>query len=704
VIKLPGRIARNAHLSLIVILGLLAYSNTFNASFQYDDFHTIVDNSLVRDLGSFLDPSGIREHFISAVGADDPTGTLYPHFRNRAIGYLSFALNYFAHGPDVRGYHAVNLAIHIMNALLVYALVSVTFRAPRLKGTALAGHAKHIALLSALFFVSHPLQTQSVTYIYQRFASMATMFYLASLLAYAQARLSETRKTRRALIVLCVISALLAMKTKEIAVTLPLAAVLYEVLFLDASVTRRLRSLAPLLLTLLVIPIEVLVEGKPVGELLSDADDMARAHTDVPRAAYLFTQFRVIVTYLRLLFLPVNQSLEYDYPVYGAFLAPQVLVSFLLLSALLCLGVWMLFRSRSSEPALRLVSFGIFWFFLTLSVESSVIPINGLIYEHRAYLPSVGAFAALATGLSIILVKLKSERARSTAVLLMAIMLLTLGSAANARNRVWQTQVTLWSDIVQKSPRRAIAHTNLANAYMNEGKFDKALRHLEHSVGLYPFFAEPYFSLGICCWAEGRYGKAIEHYLSAERLKRVRSNTPGEAAGTAELIACAIECFQDSLGFDPGTAKMQRAAGVAYMSQGHHEKAIGHFREALRLKPDFPEAFNSLGGVCLDLGRTDDAIEHYLDAIRLEPDYSLARNNLGVAYLRKGLVDNAMEEFMVSIELDPGFPEARINLGTAFEIKNLPHEAYSAYKKALALDPGSEAAKEKLRGLGFSVP
>jgi hypothetical protein len=149
-------------------LGLLAYSNTFDASFHLDDHHSIGTNPTLKDPASFIEPSK----------AERLMGGLYPSFKNRFIGYLTFAVNYRLHGLDVLGYHLTNLAIHFLNGLLLYSLVLFTFSTPKMEGSRLKDQLRLVALFAASLFVLHPIQTQAVTYIVQRFASLATMFYL----------------------------------------------------------------------------------------------------------------------------------------------------------------------------------------------------------------------------------------------------------------------------------------------------------------------------------------------------------------------------------------------------------------------------------------------------------------------------------------------------------------------------------------------
>jgi hypothetical protein len=215
---------RIAHIFLILTIGILAYSNTFQAPFVLDDLASITDNPVIQDLGNFA-PGG--------VGFDSNS--------RRWLGYLTFAVNYHYSGLDVTGYHIFNLAVHLSAALLLYFLVCLTFRTPHLAGSRIAPQAGTVALLASLLFTVHPVQTQAVTYIVQRLTSLSTFFYLFAVICYVAARLKLEEPKPKAtkskttlkdgqwisilLIIGSVTAAILAMKTKEIAFTLPLAVV-----------------------------------------------------------------------------------------------------------------------------------------------------------------------------------------------------------------------------------------------------------------------------------------------------------------------------------------------------------------------------------------------------------------------------------------------------------------------------------------------
>jgi protein O-mannosyl-transferase len=265
---------------------------------------------------------------------------------------------------------------------------------PIMRAQQISRHKRAIALFAALMFVSHPLATQSVTYIVQRLASLATLFYLLSLALYVKGRLGADNKDTLIFFsyagsILC---AVLGMLTKEIVFTLPFVLILYEFSFMKTDTwkidlkDRGIQIPVIILGTFIVIFFLNFSFGifNPIPPLPDQGYDYP-----ITAREYLLTQFSVILTYIRLFIVPVNQNLDYDYPIAHSLLEWHPLLGVLSLAVIIVLGIF-LFRRY------RLISFGIFWFFLTLSVESSIIPISqNVIFEHRTYLPGLGFFSCL---------------------------------------------------------------------------------------------------------------------------------------------------------------------------------------------------------------------------------------------------------------------------------------------------------------------
>jgi hypothetical protein len=506
------------HLLLIAALGVIVYSNTFHVPFIFDDQSSIVNNEVIREGGNFFRNS---------------TGYLYNP--RRFIGYLTFALNYRMGGLDVTGYHVFNLAVHVINALLVYALVRLTLQTPFFADRGSGVGDRHpgsstsdpqletlnfIALFAGLLFAVHPIQTQAVTYIVQRLTSIMTLFYLLAVILYGRMRVAEESGEGSPGKVLgfylgSLASVVLAMQTKENAFTLPFAIALYEGMFFRGSFWKRAMRLIPFFATMLIIPLSMLDMHKPMGDVISDVSEVTQHKAPVTRLEYLYTQFRVIVTYLRLLVFPVNQNLDYDYPLYHSLFDPPVFASFLFLMALAGLAVCLTYRStfgvqcstletRNSKletrnprsGVLRLIAFGIFWFFLTLAVESSIIPITDVIYEHRVYLPAAGAFIATAALLVTLAGRYQGKIGRKAALAAAVLVVALLGAATFQRNRVWGAGVTLWDDVVKKSPRKVRGYNNLGAALSDAGRKDEAVATLKQAIAIDSEHPEAYYNLG----------------------------------------------------------------------------------------------------------------------------------------------------------------------------------------------------------------
>lgn len=569
------------HLFLVALVGFIAYSNSFHVPFFLDDEGSIINNRVIQDLDRFLSGDG------------------YAYNPRRFLGYLSVALNYHFGGLEVTGYHAFNLAIHIMSAWLVYGLARLTLQTPFFAEDdattdGLPGAAAFIPLGAALLFVAHPVQTQAVTYIIQRLASLTTLFFVLSLVCYAKARLTQETSGRSfgakpvLLYLLALAAAGCAMKTKEIAFTLPFVVVLYEFFFFRMTAAKKLLFLAPIALTALVIPMSLLGTGRPIGLLISDVGTLTRVETDIPRLDYLFTQFPVIATYIRLLFLPVNQNLDYDFPIYRSLASAPVLLSLLLILALFACALFLLRQSSRGDRALRLISFGILWFFITLSVESSVIPIVDVIYEHRVYLPSVGAFIALAALASLFLRRLRPR----AAALALGVAVIALAGTTFARNQVWGSELSFWSDVVEKSPQKARPHYNLALALDMEGRPEEAFQHAVMAARLEPEKAYAHNLIGSIMARGGNYGQASMALKEAIRLDPLSVGAHvnlGDVYRVTGLTQQALEQYEIALKLTPTDADIYHKIGTTHAIKNDPDKAALFFQSAASLNPRHPE-------------------------------------------------------------------------------------------------------------------
>lgn len=599
---------------VFVIAAFIIYSNVLNGEFLYDDYDYIVENSAVHNFSNF--------------SLSDP----------RQVGYFSFALNYALGKNDPFGYHVVNIAIHAANAVLLFLLVNAILAI--FTGGAAPGerHLK-IPLLAAALFLVHPVETQAVSYITQRFTSLAAFFYLSAVYLYLKARQRLEKERRGAACYIqyaaSFLATVLAMRTKEISFTIPFMILAEEAFLFKDSVfgRRRFYLLLPFAASLVIIPLAII--GPEMG-LLPQAEglmemtrgDKIRDLQTLSPYEYLLTQFRVLVIYLRLLLLPVNQSAIYDLTASRTFLDISVVSSLAILLCVMAAGffVWMRSSRLSREQAARrrLFSIGIFWFFLASSVESSFIPIKDLIFEHRAYLPSAGAFMTIAVLLTAVadrLIKRGNEFLRTAAVLLVC---LPLGAATYVRNDVWSSEMKFWDDIVHKMPNKPIGYNNRSHAYAKAGRFDLALMDTNKTIS--------YFLSGFTenlTWekADLNPGNMSKTYLQRSFIY--------SKLGNIDLAVADDKRAKDIWSFFPVLIDVSRRANSHYRN-GEFKDAIAEYSRLLDWDPENAGIRNARGNAYLKSGRYDDAINDFSMALTINPNYAEAYYNRSMALNRSG--------------------------------------------------------------------
>lgn len=614
--NLAGMLRSNSfHIAIILLVGFIAYSNSFQVPFTFDDHECIVNNPAIKVFSYFTNHAALDSLPISE--------DIKNNFVIRFIAYFTFALNFRLHGLDVTGYHVVNLTIHLTNAVLVYSLLCLSVKsqslthADRNDGINTPARARYFPFIAALLFVSHPVQTQAVTYIVQRFTSMATMFFLCSLVAYIKSRQARTVTARTVMYALSISSALAAMWTKEIAFTLPVIIALYDYIFLGGDWKSRARRLFPFILTMLAIPLTLSSVAGDNGKAgASDFGEVINLvnFSNTSHWGYLVTQFRVIATYIRLLFFPVSQNLDYEYPLFNSLLVPEVFASFLLIITLLFLSLYLLFFpgvNKSFWP--RTTAFGLLWFFITLSVESSFIPINDVIFEHRTYLPSIGFIISIMASCVMLVEKFSIDKAPVVHRTLIfsvtaasALVVLALTAATYLRNEVWRDSVVLWKDVSSKSPNKARPHTHLGNELLKRGFMNEAILEFKKVLSINPNSYKAHNSLGIAYTGQRRFGDA------------------------------QLE-FDAALKINPDDFLTHRNRGYFFLVVGRPLLAISEFRIAAGIEPNNPEIYLSLGNTCLESGFLPEALSAFQSVLSLQPYNADARRNLARVFDMMGL-------------------------------------------------------------------
>ena len=557
-----GWLTAMLHLAIILVLGTVIYSNSFDCTFHFDDIISIVNNDAIKDVSDI--------------------NTIWKSNSRRFIAYLSLAINHHFGALNVWGYHFFNLMIHLTTSLLVYWLMFITLKTPNIKNLIPVKDHQWIALVVALIFVSHPLATQSVTYIIQRMASMVTLFYLFAIILYLKGRLNQgSTSLSIGYFITALIAAIFALFTKENAFTIPLVILLVEISLFKRDKIIVNFSKPRIILGCIVFLSFLLLLFSRVSSSFFQTIPPSFGHTyTVTPWNYLLTQFSVIAKYIQLLCFPINLNFDYDYAISNSLIEPRTFLSLGFLLALVGLSIY-LFKKQ------KLISFGIMWFFITISIESSFIPLADLIFEHRTYLPSVGFFMILTVGIY----QLMWQKNKKIALGLIFLIIGTNSFATYQRNKVWKNEGTLWNDVIAKSPNKARPYLCRGNYYKNLKRNREALSDFTKSISLNPAYIEPYNNKGTTLYNEGLLTEALSY------LNYAIENSPdyteayinkGIVLATQKKYSKALENFNRAIEIEPNNADIYINRSLTYLNMGDKNKSCLDISTAIKLK--HPEA------------------------------------------------------------------------------------------------------------------
>jgi Flp pilus assembly protein TadD len=611
---------------LIVVAGIAAYANSFAGCFLFDDEHAIVNSLAVRQVWPF-------------PGAPLPGP--------RSLVTWTLALSYALGGLNTWGYHAFNLAVHLLAGLTLYGLVLGTLSLPAFL-VRYGSQARWLALAVALIWVVHPLQTESVTYIVQRAEAMTGLFYLLVLFCVLHA--AQSGRLRWWWYAGCLACCGLGMLCKEVMCTAPVVAVIYDRVFLAPCWGQLIRRRGLLYLGLAATLIILVPSLIPSFTLPADSQAAATPHASVPAdirsvqvqtpphgsgitagfnipgmswQQYARTQPQVILHYLRLAIWPDSLCLDYRWPVAdsSAAIVASMLVGMLVLLTLLTLFRW---------PALGFVAAA---FFVILAPTSTIMPIADLAVEHRMYLPLATVVLFGVLGAHILLQAMDRRLgagARLAAGLrctLTLTLVLVLGVLTYARNCDYESDLRMWADVANKRPANPRAHNNLGKAYADRAQLDAAARRYRLAVRLSPDYVMAHYNLGTIFMQQGAVEQAIAELRTAVALDPTLAkahNNLGSLLGGRGDVAQAVLHLREAIRLDPDDPLTQQNLGLALLLQGNWQGAADAYRHAVILHPSHAENYRGLAFALRRLGQTAEARQEYEESLRLNPRWPAA--------------------------------------------------------------------------------
>jgi tetratricopeptide (TPR) repeat protein len=516
----------------------------------------------------------------------------------------------------------VNVLIHIFTSIFLFFFLRITLDLPSIKET-YTRHAYAIALLATILWSINPVHTQAITYIVQRMASMAGLFYMMSMLFYVKGRISKARYKGIAFYALTSLAFVLALGSKENAVMLPLSLFFYEILLLQGKgwklPRRRLWHIFMIAVAVFIVGFGYLyLQGGNIFSFLDGYEN--RPFTLWQR---LLTEGRVLVFYITLLLYPVPNrlNLAHDFDLSLSLVDPlTTLFAFLFIAALIIFA----FLKVKRFP---LVAFSVLFFFLNHLIESSVLPLE-LVFEHRNYIPSFFFFVPFTIGFFRLMDHYASKKKmRYVLAVFMVLLLVGYGHSCFIRNEAWKNEGTLWHDALDKVKTLPRIYTNLGRHYQNIGDSSRAalnyLKSLEYPARI----------------------QEQEHYVANYNLGAI----VGERGNTDK----AIDYYFRSLMLNPDFAAPYNNLAIIMDKRGNHRLAQRFLEIGYRLDPNSLEVNYNLGTFHVKTGNPDKAIFH-LERIAYGRK---ARDSvfyyLGIAYKQKGLLGRAASFFEEALAENP---------------------------------------------------
>lgn len=602
---------------LPLLLAAVIFCFTLNFPFQFDDYIHIVNNAGLIGFSDVL----------------DATKVINPNFRS--FTFLGFSVSYLLGGLNPMYYRIFSVLVHCANGFLLLYLIQTIFK---YQSIVLQPWVKVLALA---MFLLHPIQTQAVVYIAQQGTLWACFFYLLTIIFYLKGRKQlDNNKIVASFIYffLMLVTLIVGMKSKQTVATSLLIIPLFEWLMFKSSKYRWV-ILAALILGGVLAVGAYLILGFSTTEVIG-----------ISRTDYLQTQVLVVTEYLKMIVLPINQSVDHWREIH----TQTGNLTFWVLSFFHMALVFMAFWQLNKLP---LVSLGILIFYFGLSIESSIFPIRDAMFEHRMYFPLIGIILVIAFYIN----QVNAKIAWITSLAILPV----LSTASHFRLKVWQTDKLLWQDVLHTQPKNTRAYANLGTIYFNENKVDSALYYFEKAIELNPNHYESLNNLGLI-------------YL--------RNNQPN----------VAIHYLSKSVSLNPKNEFALNNIGVCWEKQNALGQAILFYKKALKVNPYFQDALLNIAVAYEKIGDCRESVFYYKNLEKVNSNYPNLYFNLGNCLYKEGNLINAKSAYKKSIALDNPNVDNLCNLAVCFYALNEKDSAKIFMQKAYNMDTTRADVKKNL--------
>jgi tetratricopeptide (TPR) repeat protein len=676
---------------LLVLVTAIAYAPAINGTFVLDD----------------------RPHIVETIGRR----TLWPltqYLGRRGVADFTLVLNHAIDGLNPRGYHLFNVIIHLLAGLTLYGVVRRVLLQPQWKDR-FAGCASWLALIIALLWMVHPLNTQAVTYVIQRAESMAGLFVLLG--AYALVRMHDDRRWWWGLISLAFVW--LAITSKESALPVPVALLLLDRCLLTQRWIETLKRRGWVFLIMLPMMLMPLLAG--VGEfqqaVVPTTDDVIQAAVSQGRAPdhvipammelgrypsagfgmagltwkqYFFSQPMVILFYLKQTFWPDWLSLEHNWRVmrtpWAGFRALDFQIALGVLLALAVGSLWSLWR-------LPWLGFLGCWFFFFLGISSSFIPINDIAVEHRMYLAMIPVIVLVVLAGWLLVSRWQQRVAPSPlpaagawgAVMVCVAVTLALGTRTFVRNTDYASELTIWHKAAAGQKPNARIYVNLGSAYYRANQVDKARECYELALLDRPGDPNALLNLGSLAYNRQDWEQAKRYYRQCLRIASKHTLARISLSRIAiieEDLDRAYGLLKRAIELEPDSSPALRDMGKLQFRMGRFEEALETYQTLVRLDGESPEQLVNIAMVQVRMNRLDDAVAGLTHVTQKWPAFGPAWEQLAQTLARQGRYREGEAALRQAIQVAPNM---RLSQQLAILLSSCPDESIRNLPEALAI-------------------